>query len=548
MATSGLTGLGTKRKARRIPVIGLLSWLFILGAIGLFSLQLVRFSQQADTLSVDVNVAGIDVGGLSAVEAVSRWEQAFAAPITLWYANSPIRLDPASVGFRTNQESMLAAARAASESENSFWQRFISYLTGQQVRQQLNVELSADYQERLLENQLRDIALRYDREPGIAEYDLQTLTIRTGEPGYQLDIERAIDLVDAALMNPLQREVVLPVTDTNANLPNIEALRGEIIAWLDSQGFVYDGQSSVASVFIMDLQTGAEVNILSDVAVSAASTVKLPILIDYFRDLTFAPNNDEAFLMAQSLLCSNNSSSNLIMQLIGSNDLYAGIASVTNTTQYLGARNTYLSAPLFLGGDQQLGSIPAPTTAPNANFQTGSDPFNQTTTEDLGTLFALVYDCAMYGSGLISAYPNGEFTQQECRQMLNIMSANDLGRLLQGGIPEGIPIAHKNGWLDNVHGDAGIVFSPNGRHYVISVFVWEEGNFFSFERAWPLIEGISRATWNYFNPEQPMISTRTNLPEQARGCDAFSPPYGEVNLDDINAWRADGVSIPWSAS
>jgi hypothetical protein len=159
-----------------------------------------------------------------------------------------------------------------------------------------------------------------------------------------------------------------------------------------------------------------------------------------------------------------------------------------------------------------------------------------------------VYDCAMYGSGLISAYPNGEFTQQECRQMLNIMSANDLGRLLQGGIPEGIPIAHKNGWLDNVHGDAGIVFSPNGRHYVISVFVWEEGNFFSFERAWPLIEGISRATWNYFNPEQPMISTRTNLPEQARGCDAFSPPYGEVNLDDINAWRADGVSIPWSAS
>lgn len=548
MATSGLTGLGTKKRARRLPIVALLSWMCILGAIGLFSLQLVRFSQQSDTLSVDVNVAGVDVGGLSAVEAVSRWEQAYAAPITLWYANSPIRLDPASVGFRTNQESMLAAARAASESENSFWQRFVSYLTGQQVRQQLNVELSADYQERLLENQLRDIALRYDREPGTAEYDLQTLTIRTGEPGYSLDIERAIDLVDAALMNPLQRQVVLPVTDTNASLPDIEALRNEIIAWLDSQGFVYDGQSSVASVFVMDLQTGAEVNILSDVAVSAASTVKLPILIDYFRDLTFAPNDDEAFLMVQSLLCSNNSSSNLIMQLIGNNDLYAGIASVTNTAQYLGARNSYLSAPLFLGGDQQLGSIPAPTTAPNPSFSTGSDPFNQTTTEDLGTLFALIYDCAMYGSGLISAYPNGEFTQQECRQMLNIMSSNDLSRLLQGGIPTGVPIAHKNGWLDNVHGDAGIVFSPNGRHYVISVFVWEQGNFFSFERAWPLVEGISRATWNYFNPEDPLIAPRVDLPEQARGCDAFSPPYGQVNLNDINSWRADGTSITWPNS
>jgi hypothetical protein len=297
----------------------------------------------------------------------------------------------------------------------------------------------------------------------------------------------------------------------------------------------------------MDLQTGAEVNLLSDVAVSAASTVKLGILIDYFRTILFAPSDDEAFLMAQSLLCSNNSSSNLIMQLIGNNDLYAGIAAVTNTMQYIGARNSYISAPLYLGGDQELGSIPAPTTAPNPNFDTGADPFNQTTTEDLGTMLSMVYDCAMTGSGLMAAYTDDQFTQQECRQMLNLISANDLGRLLQGGIPPGVPIAHKNGWLDDVHGDAGIVFSPNGRHYVIAVYVWENGDFFSYDRAWPLIEGVSRAAWNYFNPEDPLIAPRADIaPDQeAQGCDAFAPPYGEVNLDDINAWRDSGASIQW---
>jgi beta-lactamase class A len=549
MAT-GLTGLGTRKKSRRLPIIPIFSWLFILLALGLFALELIRFSQELDTLASDVSVGGVEVGGLSAVEAVGRWEQAYAQPITLWYAESPIILDPASVGFSTNQESMLAAARAASENEQTFWSRFLNYLTGQQTAQTFDVELSADYQDRLLDDYLRNIAARYDRAPGTADFDVSTLAIRPGGTGYSLDIDAAKPLVDAALRDPNNREVVLPVSGTNADRPDIVALRNLIVGFLDSQGFIYDGQSTVASVFILDLETGAEVNILSDVSMSAASTIKASILLNYFRYLTFAPSQDEAFLMVQSLLCSNNSSSNFLMEIAGGGDIFEGLADVTNTSQFVGARNTFISAPFDLGDGVVLGSIPAPTISPNADFNTGADPFNQTTAEDLGTLFSMIYDCAMYGSGIMAAFPEGEFTALECRQMLNIMSANDLGRLLQGGIPDGVPIAHKNGWLGNVHGDAGIVFPENGHNYVIAVFVWEDAEFMSFERAWPLIEGISRAAWNYFSPEAPLIAPRTDLPEQARACDGatgFSPPYGEVDLNNINAWRGTGTSINWGA-
>jgi len=104
-------------------------------------------------------------------------------------------------------------------------------------------------------------------------------------------------------------------------------------------------------------------------------------------------------------------------------------------------------------------------------------------------------------------------------------------------------ISHKNGWLQNVHGDAGIVFAPNGRHYVIAVFVWEQGDFFSFTRAWPLIEGISRAAWNFFVPDQPLIAARADLPETAADCVAFSPPYGQVDLSNANAWRGGTPNI-----
>ncbi len=544
MATGGLSGLGTRRRPRRLPFIPIISWLFILAAAGLFALELIRFSQQIDTLSTDVTVAGVNVGGLSGQDAVSRWEQAYAQPITLWYNDSPILLDPAAVGFRTNEQSMLAAARAASEAESSFWSRFFNYLLGGRTERVVSVELSADYQEALLRQFLEDIAARYDRSAGEASFDLQTLSLRAGGQGLLLDIDAAERMVDAALRDPNNRQVVLPVSGTDASRPSIDALRSLIIAYLDSEGFIYDGQTTVASVFIMDLQSGAEVNILGDVAVSAASTAKVPILTNFYRTLTFAPSDDFAFIMAESLLCSNNSSSNYLIEYSAQRDIFAGLANINNMLQYLGIRNTYITAPFDLGDGVVLGSIPAPTSAPNANFNTGADPFNQTTAEDLGTLFSLIYDCAYFGSGLVAAYPEGEFTQNECRQMLNLMSANDLERLLQGGIPADGIISHKNGWLSDVHGDAGIVFPPNGRNYVISVFVWQDGEFFTFERAWPLIEGISRAAWNYFSPEQPLVASRTDLPPQAQDCAVFRPNYGEVNLDNINGWRGGNRGIP----
>jgi beta-lactamase class A len=319
----------------------------------------------------------------------------------------------------------------------------------------------------------------------------------------------------------------------------LKTLEELIIAYLDAQGFIYDGQTTVASVYILDLATGEEINILGDVAFSAASTMKFPILIDFYRYLDAPPTQEEAWLMANSLLCSNNDSSNLIMQIIGGNDLFQGIGSVTNTAQYLGARNTYITAPFVTGASNQvLGSIPAPQTRPNPNFNTGADPFNQTTPEDLGTLLALTYDCAVHSSGLRAAYPGDEFTQNECRQMLELMSGNDLVRLLQGGLPPGTRISHKNGWIFDTVGDAGIVYSDEGNDYVISIFLWEQTEFQDYEKLWPLVEGISRAAWNYFNPNQALITPREDMPVAAQECEGnYLPPFGQVNLDDIDSWR-----------
>ena len=540
-----VTGLGTRqRKRRRLPIIQIVSVLMLLAAIAMFVIELVGFSQQQERLPADVSVAGVRVGNLLPREATTYLDEAYNQPVVLYYRENPILLDPSVVGFRSNNEVMLASARSTRDVEASFWLRFINYLLGREAAAVIDIPLSADYQQNLLEQYLRDIAARYNRTAGDAEFDLQTLTLRSGSGGYVLDVDSAIPLVDTALRRPDSRVVELPIIEAVAQGGNIDTLRAMIVAYLDSQGFIYDGQTSVGSVFIIDLTTGEEVNILGDVAFSAASTAKVEILIDYFRHLWFPVPQDEAYLMANSLLCSNNSSSNLMMEIIGERsggqrDIFAGLQDMVENTQYIGAENTYITAPFVLGIEgQQFGSVPAPQTSPNVNFNTSADPYNQTTAEDMGTMFTMMYDCANYGSGLMAAYPDGEFTQTECRQMLELMSANDLLRLLQGGIPPGVRISHKNGWISDMVGDAGIVYPANGRNYVIAVYLWEQAEFQDFNRLWPLVEGVSRAAWNYFNPETPLVAARTDLPETAQACDSFLPPPDLLDLNNINGWRS----------
>ncbi len=538
-----LSGKGTRRTKRRLSFVPILS-IFMLGlSVGLFVLELVQFSQREDRLPDDLVVGGVASGAILPAEAVILWEQTFISqPVTIFYGNSPIVLDPTSIGFRVNWQTMLAETQSAAESEGSFWIRFFNYLTQQDLQQSIEVPLYANYQEGLLRQFLTDISLRYDRSSGSADIDVQTLSTFSGATGSQLDVDQAVALVDLALRDPENRTVQLPVVDSDMVRPGLETLERLIKAYLDAEDFIYDSQNSIASIFILDLNTGEELNILGDVAFSAASTMKVAILIDYYRYLTTPPTQDEAWLMANSLLCSNNSSSNLLMQISGGGvDVFSGLVNVTTTAQTVGARNTFIRAPFVEGvANQQLGSIQVGQTSPNPNYSTDPDIYNQTTAEDLGTMFNMIYDCANYGSGLMTAYP-GEFSQRECRQMIELMSANDLLRLLQAGIPDEISISHKNGWTNEMVGDAGIVFPPNGNDYIISILLWEEteDDFQDFQRLWPIVEGISRAAWNYFSPEEPLRSARSDVPPTAQECEGnYLPPNAaSVNLDDIDSWR-----------
>ena len=545
-----MSRLMQQRQRRPSVTLPLLSLAMVVGAIALFVTELLAFSQREELLAADLTLGGVTVGNLSLELASAQLEEAYAQPITLYYNDAPILLQPDTVGFRISTTSMLADATAAGETGGGFWTRFFNYLFGQETSSRRDIALDADYQVNAVRTALEDIAARYDQISGQSIYDTVTLTTFGGGGGYELDVEAALPLVDAALYSPFERTVNLPIDDRESGIADLNTLRDLIINYLDNRGFIYDGQTTVASIFIQDLTTGEEISILGNVAYTAASTVKVAINVAFMSVLDNEPTQDDAWLMANSLLCSANSTSNLIMSTyLGNGDQFAGIERVRDLMQEIGLSNSYLISPLVDGSpDQQFGSVTRPQTSPNLNFDTGADPFNQTTAEDLGTLFSLLYDCAEFGSGLASIY-DGSITQHECQQLIELMSANDLQRLLQGGVPEGTRISHKNGWFGETAGEAGVVYSPNGRHYIISVFLWQDTpeDFQIYAELWPIIEDISRATWNHFNPELALNQTRTDLPATAAECSTrdadgntiynYLPPYGEVDLNNINGWR-----------
>jgi beta-lactamase class A len=547
--------LGERRRRLSLPVLEILSSILLLVASVLVMLELVRYSQQKDELPTDLTIAGVAVGGLSEGDAQARLESVYVGQaIQLVYDGNPILLQPSQINFRLNSDLMISEAIARSNRQKSFWGGFWNFLERRPVAA-VSVPLDASYLEGDLRDYLRDIAARYDTPPGQAGFDLATLTFQSGQAGRQLDIEQAIPLIHQALFDPEpeNRRVVLPLADTQTVRQNTSTLRSAILTLMQNRGFVYNGPDSVVSVYIMNLASGEEVKILSDVPHSAVSTIKIPIMINLFRKELLI-SQDETYLLTESVLCSNNSASNFLMQLAGSGDYFEaqlrdGLNQVSCTAQALGAGHTYISAPLYVADRayEFEAAVCRPQTPGDTTYNTQADAYSQTTAEDMGLLLTQIYDCANYGSGLMAVFPQ-DITQTECKQMLEVLSGNYIDRLIALGLPEGTRLAHKNGWGPVTSADAGIVFSPDG-DYVLSVYIYErdkDGNNLPTLVAWELLEEISRLTWNYFNPDQPLLQRREPInPYGAVDCISFNPQNPDlIDLNDINANRIDENGNP----
>lgn len=482
----------------------LLRWIslaLLLAAIGLTFIELLAFSRQRARMPRGLAIAGVPVGGLDQTSASERLLQVYGSPIELHYGDQIIWLSPSAAGFTPDVEAMLAGAELV-RTGGSFWSEFGNYLWNRPGAVE-DIPLRFEISSVQMEAALRDLAARYDQPPIPVQPVPGTSSFLPGKPGKVLDIARASELLNAVLRQPTDRRLNLPVVEGEPPRASLGTLATLLKQNIDVAGF--DG---LAVIYMEDLRTGdelllgryrnAELNLQPDIAFTAASTIKIPIMIAFFRTFDLPLDSEAERWLREMVTQSGNDPADWLMQRI---DPVFGPIRVTETLRELGLENTFMAGYFHLDAPLLREYLTPANQRPD--LSTAPDRYNQTTASDIGMLLGDLYACGQGGGALLAAFP-GEIKVEECRMMLGLLAENKIGVLIEAGVPDGTRVAHKHGWTDSPltwAADAGIVYSPAG-DYVLTMYLWNDREMI-WEPTSRLMADLSRSVYSYFNPPSP---------------------------------------------
>lgn len=472
-------------------------------AIILTITSLVGYSRQRNNYPAGMTIAGVPVGGLDPQAASQRLLQVYTTPIEIQYGGGTIQVNPTLLGFQLDTESMLAAADL-SRTGSSFWGGFWDYIWNRDPKPD-PVPLRATITEERLRAYLEtEVAPRYDLPPVPAQPIPGTPNFAPGKPGQTMDIDRAVPLIEDALRSPTNRVVTLAYTQNIAARPTIDNLQILMKQIITTSGF--DG---VIGVYMLDLQNGQEIHfamnqgqdipVKPDVTFTASSTIKIPILVSYFIQHGKAPVDDATNAKIQNMIHrSDNPSSDSLMSDLNSD---SGPLVVTQYMQKLGLNNTFI-AGYFAPGSPLLQRFSTPANQRTDVF-TDPDPYNQTTTSDMGMLMEDIYQCAQTNGGaLVAAFPD-KIDKNVCQQIISYLVADKIGVLIEAGVPEGTQVAMKHGWVTDTQGvdhdwsAAAIVYTPGG-NFVLAIYTYHPVQIV-FDPINKLFANITQSVYNYYN-------------------------------------------------
>jgi len=229
--------------------------------------------------------------------------------------------------------------------------------------------------------------------------------------------------------------------------------------------------AEVVGVYFRDLTSGDSILIDVDSRVHAASTMKVPVLIQLFRDAeagafalddsvvvtnTFesivdgspyelsVPDDSEGTLYARlgekesirqlaelMITVSSNLATNILIELVKAERVQA-------TMRELGADSIAV-----LRGVEDIKA-----------YQAGLS--NTTTARDLGVIFEAIYE-------------GRAASAESCHEMIEILARQRFNEGIPAGLPAETRVAHKTGSITEIRHDGGIIFAADGKAFVLVV-------------------------------------------------------------------------------
>lgn len=85
-------------------------------------------------------------------------------------------------------------------------------------------------------------------------------------------------------------------------------------------------------------------------------------------------------------------------------------------------------------------------------------------------------------------------TSEDCEKMIDILKRQEFNDIIPFYLPSEVEVAHKTGSITGVHHDAGIVYLPDGRSYVLVLL---SKNLEDFDKGTQQLAGISKTIYEY---------------------------------------------------
>lgn len=474
--------------------------LFLLASLLITFVEYRRFQSLESTFPQGSQIAGVPVGGMNSQTAASRLENYYSLPLVLQVQGGTVHAKPEELGFSMDATSLVEEALQEVQGD-----RFWVHLWNRSAAMPVDLPLAAsvdDGQTRVYLNQ--QILPRYIQHGKPVTPIPGTTNFEPGQPGQALDTQKALEDIRQALFSPDVHQVNLEISeDVLPSSPEgmLEAFLKHNINWIGfndlSEVYLASMGSNLETHFAV--QGGADVQ--PDVAFTAASTIKIPIMISVLRRTADPTPEGVTELLERMIVYSENPPADTLMSTYI--DAVRGPLMVSEDMAALGLENTFLAGYFYLGAPL-LDRFETPANT-RTDVYLDPDIYSQTVASEIGELLKGIYDCARDGDGLLVETFPGEITQGECQLMIDVLSTNRIGLLIEAGLPPDAVTAHKHGWAQELDGlmhsmsDAAIVFSPGG-DYVLNILIYDPDRL-DFDQGNRLIARLSQTVYNFFNLE-----------------------------------------------
>ncbi len=483
----------------RMILIGF-SIIFLSLSLVIFLMDQQDFKNRSSTYPEGTTVNNVPLGGLDHDQAAERLNLVFSQPLEMRYGDARMQFSPSELGFTPDIEATLQDIDT-----NNKGKQYWAYLWGNDPQVAVKGTLKTNMDEEKLEAFFSSTILpRYD-QPATAPYPvIYTTHFEPGQPGTQLDQQAAVSLVKNSLTSASDRIVDLPIIQAPPLPLDVQNLQ----IFLE-QTVLLEEFDDLIEVYVQDLSGDMDLHlalmdnqpVLPDVAYSAASTIKIPIMLSVLKRSQEPTSQAIQDLLERMIALSENPPADTLMSSYI--DPTRGPLIVTEDLQMLGYQNTFLAGYFGMGSPLlKVYETPANT---RTDIYLDPDVYNQTVPSEIGDLLAQIYQCAYpkTGTSKISEIFRSEVSQTECQTILDLLGKNKIGVLMEAGLPPQASAAHKHGWTPELDGllhsisDAGIV-STSGGDYVLVMFMHTSDQLVFDEGNW-LFAKLSQTIYNAFN-------------------------------------------------